>query len=161
MQIATNKVVTIDYVLKDPAGNLIDSSEGGDFAYLHGAGNIIPGLENALAGKVTGEEITVSIAPADAYGEHDDTKRQVVPREMFPTDEPIDAGMRFHAQMPNGGLAVVTITAVEGDEITIDGNHPLAGIDLHFNVRVIDVRDATAEELAHGHVHGAGGHHHD
>lgn len=161
MQIADNKVVIIDYTLKDPAGNLLDSSQNSGFAYLHGAGNIIPGLEDALAGMTAGDELDIQVAPEDGYGVRDESKQQVIPRTMFPTDEPVAAGMRFHAQLPNGGLAVVTVTGVDDEEITIDGNHPLAGIDLRFSVKVIDIRDATDEELEHGHVHSPGGHHHD
>ncbi len=161
MEIAHNKVVTIDYTLTDLAGNLIDSSQNSGFAYLHGAGNIIPGLEDALTGKTAGEELDVQVAPEHAYGMRDESKTQVIPRDTFPTEEPVAQGMQFHAELPNGGMAVVTVTEVGDDEITIDGNHPLAGIDLSFSVKVLDIRDATDEELQHGHVHRPGDHHHD
>lgn len=157
MQIDKHKVVTIDYTLKDDAGNLIDQSEGGAFAYLHGEGNIIPGLETALVGKSSGEEVTVSISPEEGYGVRDDDKTQAVPREMFSSEAEIEAGMQFHAEGPEGQTLVVTVVEVGENEVTVDGNHPLAGVHLNFEVKVIDVREATAEEISHGHVHGPGG----
>jgi len=160
MQVDKHKVVTIDYTLQDDSGNVIDSSEDGSFAYLHGADNIIPGLENALAGKSAGEELAVSVSPQDGYGLRDESRSQVVPRDMFPSDADIEPGTQFHAQGPDGQNLLVTVTEVEDDNVTVDGNHPLAGISLNFQVKVVDVRDATAEELDHGHVHGPGEHHH-
>ena len=160
MQIGNNKVVVINYTLKDDAGNLIDSSQDGSFAYLHGASNIVPGLENALAGKTQGDELSVVLAPEDGYGPRDDAKQAVVPRDMFPSDAEIDVGMQFHAQGPEGRDLLVTVVGVENDGIVIDGNHPLAGITLTFQVTVVGVRDATDEEISHGHVHGTGGHVH-
>ncbi len=160
MQAEKNKVVTIDYTLKDDEGNLIDESNTGEFAYLHGANNIIPGLEKELEGKQTGDSIQVSIKPEDAYGEVDMAKIQKAPRSMFPDDVEIKPGMQFHAQTPDGQNITVTVTAVEDDHVVIDGNHPLAGVTLNFDVTVRDVRDASAEEIEHQHVHGPGGHHH-
>lgn len=159
MQVDKQKVVTIDYTLRDDSGNVIDSSEGGSFAYLHGADNIIPGLENALTGRSAGDELAVSVPPQDGYGLRDDDRSQVVPRDMFPSDTNIEPGMQFHAQGPDGQSLLVTVTEVGDDSVTVDGNHPLAGIGLNFQVKVVEVRDATAEELDHGHVHGPGGHH--
>lgn len=160
MQIAKDLVASIEYTLTDDAGNVIDSSVGGEpLAYLHGAGNIIPGLENALEGKKAGESLKVSIAPQDGYGEKNDGLIQVVPKEMFQGVETVEVGMQFHAQTEYG-MQVITVAAVEGNNITVDGNHPLAGQNLNFDVKVIDVRAASQEELDHGHVHGAGGHHH-
>ena len=161
MKISNNKVVTIDYTLTDDDGNLLDTSEGQSaLSYLHGAGNIIPGLEGALAGKIAGEELAVAVAAQDGYGLRDDSRLQTIPRDMFPTTETIQPGMRFHAQSPEGGMLVVTVVGVDNDNITIDANHPLAGMNLNFNVKVVDVRNATAEELEHGHVHGPDDHHH-
>lgn len=160
MQIADNTVVTIDYTLKDDNGNILDSSSDGNFAYLHGANNIIPGLENALNGKSTGDEVAVKVSPAEGYGERNDTMIQAVPRDMFDSEQEIQVGMQFHAQSPDGNMVVVTVTDVAKDEITVDGNHPLAGVNLNFGVKVVDVRQATEEEIGHGHVHGPGGHHH-
>lgn len=161
MQIENNRVVTLVYTLKDNDENIIDKSDDGSFCYLHGASNIIPGLENALTGKTAGEELSVSVAPEEAYGVRDDEKLQKVPRDMFPPEQEIEAGMQFHAQSPEGQTMVVTITAVEDDGITVDGNHPLAGIHLNFDVRIMEVRDASKEEIEHGHVHGPDGHQHD
>lgn len=160
MQIAKDRVATIDYVLKDDEGNVIDQSQDGNFAYLHGAHNIIPGLENALAGKSEGDEVSVRVNPAEGYGERHEELVQVVQREMFPDDVDVEVGMQFHAQSPDGQMIVITVTDIEDENITIDGNHPLAGVNLNFDVKVCEVRDATDEEVAHGHVHGAGGHHH-
>ncbi len=160
MQIESNKVVTLNYTLTDNDGNVIDQSNDGTFAYLHGASNIIPGLENALTGKTAGEKMDVAVAPADGYGERDAEKTQTVPRNMFPEDAEIEVDMQFHAQGPNGETLVVTVVKVEDDTVTVDGNHPLAGVNLNFNVEVMDVRDASEEEVQHGHVHGAGGHDH-
>ncbi|MEW5757191.1 MAG: peptidylprolyl isomerase [Pseudomonadota bacterium] len=162
MQIDNLKVVTLDYTLKDDAGTVLDSTEGrGDFAYLHGARNIIPGLENALNGKSVGDSLQVHITPADAYGEKNEELVHTVPRDMFETDTEIQVGMQFHAQSTSGQMMVVTVVEVSADEITVDGNHPLAGVPLNFDVKVVDVRDATAEEIAHGHVHAGGcGHQH-
>jgi FKBP-type peptidyl-prolyl cis-trans isomerase SlyD len=160
MQIEKHRVVTLAYTLKDDDDRIIDQSDDGSFCYLHGANNIIPGLENALNGKVTGDELSVSVPPEEGYGVHDAGKTQAVPREMFPTQEGIEAGMQFHAQGPEGQTLVVTVVKVEEDSVTVDGNHPLAGVRLNFDVKVMDVREATREEIAHGHVHDPNGHHH-
>jgi len=128
-------------------------------SYLHGAGNIIPGLEDALVGKVVGDKLNVSVNAAEAYGLRDDSLVQELPSNMFSGIDNIEVGMEFHAETEQG-LQVVTVTKVEGDQVTIDGNHPLAGVDLTFDVEITEVRAATEEELNHGHAHGAGGHHH-
>ena len=160
MQIASNKVAIITYTLKDSEGTLIDQADKNQpFAFIQGVGNIIPGLENALEGKGVGDKINVSIEPAQAYGERDDNLMQTLSKEMFEGVDEISPGMQFHAQT-NQGMSVVTVTEVENDQITVDGNHPLAGLTLNFDVDVIDIRDATEEELEHGHAHGPGGHHH-
>ncbi len=161
MQISKDKVVTIDYTLKDDEGTVVDTSEGRDaLVYLHGANNLIPGLEVALEGKAVGDDLAVRIAPEDAYGARDDEKLKAVPRHLFGDDE-IKAGAQYHATGPNGESMVVTVTEVGDDNVVVDGNHPLAGAHLNFDVKVVEVRDATAEEISHGHVHGAGGHEHD
>ena len=153
MKIAKNTVVSFDYTLKNDNGDVLDSSEGGQpLAYLHGAGNIIPGLEEALEGRAAGDEFQVSIEAADAYGEIDDELTQVVPRNLFQGVDQIEVGMQFQAQTAEG-VQVVRIAAVEGDDVTIDANHPLAGERLHFDVNVAEVREASSEELEHGHVH--------
>ena len=153
MQVSENKVVSIHYTLKNDAGEVIDSSEGREpLSYLHGAGNIIPGLEKALEGKDVGEHVDVSIAPEEAYGERNDALVQAVPRSAFEGVDEIQPGMQFQAQTP-AGMQILTVVKVEGDEVVVDGNHPLAGETLHFSVDIADVREATEEEKSHGHVH--------
>ncbi len=159
MQIANNTVVSIHYTLKDDAGVIIDSSEGAEpLVYLHGAQNIIPGLEKELEGKTTGDTLQVTIEAADAYGEVNENLIQTVPSNLFQGVDKLEVGMQFQAETPDG-TQVITIAAVDGDDVTIDGNHPLAGERLHFNVDVADIREATAEELEHGHVHSGEGCH--
>ena len=160
MLIAPEKVVLIHYTLKNDSGETLDSSSGGDpLAYLHGQGNLIPGLEKALEGKQAGDKLSVSVGPGDGYGQRDDKLVQQVPRRQFGGAN-VQPGMQFHAQTSQGQTRVVTVTNIAGDMVTVDGNHPLAGENLHFDVEVTEVRDASAEELEHGHVHGPGGHHH-
>ena len=160
MQITQNAVVLIHYTLRDDAGKTLDSSAGSEpLAYLHGAGNLIAGLERELEGKSAGDKLSVKIAPADGYGEYNKSLVQRIPRRALKGISNIRVGMQLHAQT-EGGARAVTVTQVVGDMITIDGNHPLAGQNLNFEVEVAEVRAATEEELAHGHVHGPGGHHH-
>ncbi len=160
MKIGNNKVVSFDYRLSNDAGETLDSSEGhGPLTYLHGANNIIPGLERELEGKAAGDSLQVTVEPADAYGERDPELMQVVPAAAFEGVEKIEVGMQFQAQTPSG-VQIVRIAKVEGDEVTVDGNHPLAGERLHFDVTIREVRDASAEEIEHGHVHGPEGHAH-
>jgi FKBP-type peptidyl-prolyl cis-trans isomerase SlyD len=160
MQIGDQKVVTLHYTLTDNEGRLIDKSDDGSFAYLHGARNIIPGLEDALTGKTAGEELTVAVAPEDAYGARDDSMLQQVPKNMFEDTSQIAVGTQFHAQGPNGEMLVVTVMEVADEHVVVDGNHPLAGVELNFDVKIVDVRDASEEEVEHGHVHGPEGHQH-
>jgi FKBP-type peptidyl-prolyl cis-trans isomerase SlyD len=160
MQIAKHKVVSIDYTLTDNQGTELDSSRGkGPFAYIHGIGNIIPGLESALEGKRAGDQVNTVIPPDKGYGTRDEGLVQQLPRTQFDTEDKIEVGMQFHA-MSEAGPRVVTVVGVEDDKVTIDGNHPLAGVTLHFDVTVKNVRDASSEELSHGHVHGPDDHHH-
>lgn len=159
MSIKKDSVVTFNYTLKDDVGEVIDSSAGGDpLAYLHGHGNLVPGLERELEGKDAGQKLTVKVSPAEGYGEFSKDLVQKVPRRSLKGIAKITVGMRLHAQTDQGPRAV-TVTAITGDMVTIDGNHPLAGKNLNFDIDLVDVRDATEEELAHGHVHGPGGHH--
>ena len=157
MQIENEKVATLHYTLKDNEGNILDQSDDGSFVYLHGALNIIPGLEAALTGKKVGEDINVKIAPEDAYGLRTEEHMQEVPKEMFEADTDIQVGMQFHAESPTGDMLMVTVAEIKDDVIVVDGNHPLAGMELNFDVKVVDVRDATAEEKEHGHIHSAEG----
>lgn len=162
MTISQHKVVSIHYKVADAASaEVIDSSEGGDpMTYLHGAQNIIPGLEQALEGKGVGDELEVTVAPAEAYGEYSDDRIQQVPIEAFAEMEKIEPGMMVTAQT-EGGQVNLVVTEVDETTVTVDANHPLAGKSLSFEVTVESVRDASEEEIAHGHVHGPGGHHHD
>jgi FKBP-type peptidyl-prolyl cis-trans isomerase SlyD len=160
MNIEDNKVATINYILRNDAGEILDSSEEHEpLSYIHGMGNIIPGLESQLLGKSVGDSLKVSVAPADAYGEYDLAQVVQVSRSQFEGAPELKVGMRFTASSDQGHQ-VVTVTNISDDVVTIDGNHPLAGKTLHFDVTVVDVRDATPDELRHGHVHGPGGHHH-
>lgn len=161
MLIANQHVVAIDYTLSNDAGEVIDSSAGAEpLVYLHGAGNIIAGLEKALLGKAVGDELDVSIEPEEAYGEYSAELITNLGREMFEGVDELEVGMQFHASAPDGGMQIVTIRDIDGDQVTIDGNHPLAGQQLNFKVKVVSIRAAREEELAHGHVHGEGGHQH-
>jgi FKBP-type peptidyl-prolyl cis-trans isomerase SlyD len=160
MTIEKDKVVEINYTLKDKDGNVIDASNGQPLAYLQGHGNLIPGLEKELEGKEVGDKFTVTIPAAEAYGERNDALVQKgVPKEMFQGVDNLEVGMRFEAQSEQG-MHSVEITEVTDEGVTVDGNHPLAGQDLTFDIEVMGVRDATEEELQHGHAHGAGGHEH-
>jgi FKBP-type peptidyl-prolyl cis-trans isomerase SlyD len=158
MQITDNTAVQFHYTLTNSNGEQLDSSHGEEpLSYLHGAGNIISGLEAALAGKTAGESFSVTIPPADAYGEVDESMVQIVSKKMF-DDMDLEIGMQFHADVSHGA-GIITVTDIQGDDVTVDGNHPLAGETLIFDVNVVDVRQATADEIAHGHIHGAGCHH--
>ena len=158
--IADQKVVSLNYTVKDAEGEIIDSSENAKpLVYLHGQHNIIPGLETALVGKAPGDEFDVTVEPENGYGEYNADILQVVPRDAFKGVEEIEKGMVFSAESPNGPVQL-RVANIEGDDITVDPNHPLAGKTLTFSGSVVDVREATEEELAHGHVHGEGGHQH-
>ena len=158
--IADKQVVSIHYTLTDDDGEIIDSSSGDNpLTYLHGAQNIIPGLEAALVGKNVGDEVKVTIEPAEGYGELDPELVQLVPRDAFDGVDDIEAGMQFEAQSPEGESQVVEVREVNEEGVVIDGNHPLAGQTLHFEVKVEEVREASEEEVAHGHAHGPDGHH--
>jgi FKBP-type peptidyl-prolyl cis-trans isomerase SlyD len=160
VQAAPNTVVSIDYTLTDSEGEVLDQSEpGSPLVYLHGADNIIPGLEEALTGKSKGDALKVVVAPEDGYGEYDESLVAEVERDRFPDADKVELGDEFQANTPDGPR-MVTVIEIEDDSITIDANHPLAGETLHFDVKIVDIRVATAEEISHGHVHGPGGHHH-
>ncbi|MCB0218251.1 MAG: peptidylprolyl isomerase [Chrysiogenetes bacterium] len=160
MKIEKGSVVLMDYTLTDKDKNVLDSSDGhGPLAYLHGHGNIIPGLEKHLEGKGVGDSLQVTVPPEEGYGQQTDELIQHVTREQLQGAPNLEVGMQFQAQTPNG-MMLFSITEINGDDITIDGNHPLAGMDLNFDVKVVEIRPATEEELQHGHVHGAGGHDH-
>ncbi len=151
MNISNNKVVEIEYTLS-VNGEVVDQSESGDpLVYLQGHGNIIPGLEKALEGKAAGDHLQVTVQPDEGYGERDDEAVQVIAREDF--DDDIEVGATYFAQSEDGSVTPFTVMSLEGDDVTVDFNPPLAGEVLNFDVTVKSVRDATAEELSHGHVH--------
>ncbi len=155
-----NSVVLMDYTVKDDEGNLIDTSAGQDpLAFILGMGNIIPGLERAFIGKKKGDSFQVRVKPEEGYGERDEALVEIVPRTQFAGIKDLRPGMQLQAQTDDE-VMVVTVVKLTDKEVTVDANHPLAGKTLNFDVAVVDVRTATQEELAHGHVHGVGGHHH-
>jgi FKBP-type peptidyl-prolyl cis-trans isomerase SlyD len=159
MAITRDSVVTIHYTLKDDEGAVIDSSASGEpLAYLHGHGNIVPGLERELTGRNAGEKLSMSVSPAEGYGEYDKELVQSVPRRALRGIKDVQPGMHLHAQT-EAGTRTVTVTRIQGDMVTLDANHPLAGKNLNFDIQIEDVRQATEEELSHGHVHGPDGHH--
>ncbi|MDP9082497.1 MAG: peptidylprolyl isomerase [Pseudomonadota bacterium] len=160
MKITADRVVLIHYTLKDDRGAVVDSSAGGEpLAYIQGHGNLVAGLEKALEGRKDGDKVVVCVAPAEGYGVHDAALIQRIPKRSLQGSGEIKKGAQFQGQTPEG-MRVFTVTAVVGDMVTLDGNHPLADKTLNFDVEIVSVREATTEELEHGHVHGAGGHHH-
>jgi FKBP-type peptidyl-prolyl cis-trans isomerase SlyD len=160
LEITADTVVLIHYTLKDDSGEVLDSSAGGEpLAYIQGHGNLVPGLEKALEGKQDGYTTAVTLSPADGYGTRDEALVQRVAKRSLQGSGEIRKGMQFQARTEDG-MRLFTVTAVAGDMVTLDGNHPLADRTLHFDIEVVGVRGATTEELEHGHVHGAGGHHH-
>ncbi len=160
MKIADNKVVQMHYQLTDEKGVVIDSSAGREpLSYIHGAGNIIVGLEKQMTGKQAGDKVQAVVTPAEGYGERDENLLQVVPKSGFQGDEELKVGMQVQVGTQQGS-AIASVAKIEGEDVTLDMNHPLAGVTLNFDIEVVDVRDATPEELEHGHVHGPGGHQH-
>ncbi|MDH5670930.1 MAG: peptidylprolyl isomerase [Myxococcales bacterium] len=160
MDIQNDSVVSIDYTLKGDAGDVIDSSEGREpLFYLHGHGQIVPGLEEALVGKRENDEVSVSVPAEKGYGPRDPQRVFQVPRDKMPADLELEAGVMLQMQTPDGGAVPLLVTEVLPDAVTVDANHMLAGATLHFQVTVRGVREATAAELSHGHVHGPGGSH--
>ncbi|MDX1387723.1 MAG: peptidylprolyl isomerase [Acidobacteriota bacterium] len=154
MKVAKNHVVSMHYTLTGPDGNEIDSSSGSDpFSYLHGARNIVPGLEKALEGKSAGDEFQVELQPEDAYGPRTDELIQMVPRKMFQGADKVEVGQSFRSEGQDGSVRTIVVVDVDGDNVKVDANHPLAGMVLSFDIRVTDVREASTEEIEHGHVH--------
>lgn len=161
-EVQDGAVVAFYYTLTNDAGEVLDTNRKGGkpMAYLHGRGNIVPGLEKALVGASKGQTLKVDVAPADGYGERREELLEKVPRTAFPAEAPVEPGAIFHGKQPDGRVMQIRVHAVEGEEVTVDHNHPLAGATLHFEVTIDGIREATEEENSHGHAHGAGGHQH-
>lgn len=154
MKIEADKVVSIDYTLKDDQGTVIDTSnERGPLSFIFGSGTIIPGLENELEGREKGDSFSVTVEPKDGYGEYDDSMMFEVGKDQFQDSSQIEEGMQVQAQNNQGQVQILTVKSIGDENVTLDANHPLAGQKLFFDVSVTDVRDATEEEIDHGHVH--------
>ncbi len=154
---SATRVVTFHYTLRDPAGRILDTSAGGEpITYLEGAGQIIDGLDSRLRRAEAGAKQRVQVPAAEAYGEHDAAQVQQVKRAVLPIDGELALGAQFQAG-PDRNAPVVTVVAIDGEQVTLDANHPLAGVDLEFEVEIVTVRGATPEELSHGHAHGNDG----
>jgi FKBP-type peptidyl-prolyl cis-trans isomerase SlyD len=160
MTITKGSVVLFDYTLTDDEKDIIDSSkDSGPLAYLHGEGQIVKGLEKAMEGRGAGDSFKISVSPAEGYGLPDPAKIATVTADQIEGGEELEEGMQLEASS-DAGEQIVVVTKIEGNKVTLDGNHPLAGMTLHFDIMIREVRAATAEEIEHGHVHGPGGHHH-
>jgi FKBP-type peptidyl-prolyl cis-trans isomerase SlyD len=161
MPLEPNKIITMNYTLKDSEGVVIDTTEDkGAFSFISGANQILPKFEEQIGTMLISSEKNVKLSAENAYGVYDESAIQKVEKSTFPADTPVEVGMGFVANSPDGHPMPFKIAAVEEKEVTIDFNHPLAGKDLEFNVHLVDIRNASEEELAHGHVHGPGGHQH-
>ena len=159
MEIAKNRVVTIEYTLKDSEGEVIDTSEGEEpLVYIHGVGTLVPGLESKLVGSSAGDTMSVDVEPEAGYGVRDEDLVINMPKERFSEIEDLSVGMQLEATMSDGEQ-IITIKEIGDDEVIVDANHPLAGMVLHFDIEIKEVREATAEELDHGHAHSHGHHH--
>lgn len=160
-KIVDGSVVTMHYTLKLDDGETVDSSVGQDpLVYLHGAQNIVPGLESAMADKAAGETVDVVVAPEEGYGPRIEGAEKVVPRTELPPNFDVEPGMPISAEASDGSQVTLFVTETSDESITVDMNHPLAGQNLNFSVEVLEIREASAEEKEHGHPHGPGGHHH-
>lgn len=161
LAIAHETVVEIAYTLRTDEGEVLDASEpGSPLSYLHGAQNIVPGLERALTGRAVGEKLDVRVVPSEGYGERDPDATRKIPRSAFPPGMPLEPKQQLVMADERGRRFPVWIAEVAADAVTIDLNHPLAGAHLNFAIEIVSVRPATEEELSHGHPHGPGGHHH-
>jgi FKBP-type peptidyl-prolyl cis-trans isomerase SlyD len=158
-RVANGKVVTLKYRLTGEDGKVLDDSGDEGMDYLHGASNIVPGLEKKLTGLAVGDKLTVEVSPEEGYGEREGGPEKV-PRDSFPDDFELEVGMEFLADDADGEPMPVWVVGLTDTEVEIDTNHPLAGVTLNFEVEILDIRDATTEEVAHGHPHGPEGHHH-
>jgi len=156
MKITKNHVVEIKYTLKNNEGSIIDTSDGEGKAplkYLHGHGMLVPKLEGEIEGKIIGDKFSKMIEAKDGYGLRDEKMIQTISKAQFENSEDIKIGTQFQTETPDGHMMLLTVTAVEGENVTVDGNHALADVDLYFEVEVLSIREATKEEIEHGHVH--------
>ena len=161
MQISKYRAVVLNYIARDETGEIIDSSdEDGPIRYIHGTEDLIPGLEKALEGREQGERLTVHVPMEEAYGPRDESLVESVPRKNFQGIDEIRPGMKFQTEMDDGSPMIVTVVKVDKKSVTVDGNHPLAGKNLSFELEVVLVREASSEEIEHGHVHEGGAHLH-
>jgi FKBP-type peptidyl-prolyl cis-trans isomerase SlyD len=160
MNIAQDSVVSFHYTLKDEAGSVIDRSDGEPMAYLHGHGQIVPGLERELTGKIAGDKLQVRVSPAEGYGEYSAALVQQIPRDAFGRIAGLHPGMELQTRSRAGHSATVTVKEIGPESVTVDGNHALSGKTLFFDIEIAHVRSASEEELSHQHVHGPGGHQH-
>lgn len=160
MNIAEKCVVSMHYKLSDETGQVLDASTDQPLVYIHGTKTLIPGLEKELNGKISGDQVKATVPPEEAYGPMIPQLIQKLPIDTFQGVEKIEIGMEFEASNENNEKMIVRVEAVNDTEVTINGNHPLAGKTLNFDVNIVDVREATEEELSHGHAHGVGGHQH-
>ena len=160
MKIAKDAAVTINFKMTDNKGNLIDSTEDDDLTYLHGSENILPGLESALEGLESGNSFDITLKPEEGFGEQDDEKIISVEKKNF-DGKSLEVGMQFQSVDEDENVIIAKIIKIDGESVTVDENHPLAGVTLVFKGEVLDIREATEEELSHGHIHSGDGHHHD
>ena len=159
MPITKNSVVAFAYTLTDDDDAVIDSADAQNpLAYLHGHSQLIPGMENALSGREVGDRFSIVLPPEEAYGVYDENLAGAVPRSAFEGADEVEVGMQFQMEFP-GGLRAVTVSVIDDQHVTVDGNHPLAGETLHFDIEVVSIRPATRDEIEHRHAHGPGGHH--
>lgn len=159
--VSDGQVISFHYTLRDPEGEVLDSSlESEPLSYLHGAANIVPGLERELTGRAVGDRLEAVVEPADGYGEPAGPGPQKLPRDAFPSNAELEAGMQVFARGEGSEPIPLWIVSVDDDHVVIDINHPLAGVTLHFTVEIVSIRSATEEEIEHGHPHGPGGHEH-
>ncbi|MCB9666175.1 MAG: peptidylprolyl isomerase [Alphaproteobacteria bacterium] len=160
LDIGPDRVVSFSYVLRDDEGAVLDDSQGQAFDYLHGHANIVPGLEKQLLGRKVGEEVAAVVPPEEGYGIYRDDAVESVHRSAFPKDMDLQVGMPLRAENADGTAMMLWVEKIQGARVTVSANHPLAGKTLHFAVKVLGIREALPEEVAHGHVHGPDGHHH-